>query len=32
MRESLIGMVEGMSDAGRKEWIARMRDLGRKGK
>ncbi len=31
IRETLIGMVETGDDAGRKKWLAKMRDLGGKG-
>lgn len=30
-RHTLIGMIEGMSDAARRKWLARLHALGRKG-
>jgi putative NADPH-quinone reductase len=30
VRETLLGMVDGVSDAKRQQWLARMRDYGRR--
>ncbi len=31
IRESLFGMIEGVSDARRRKWLERMRTFGRRG-